>query len=195
MKAKQKSKNKKAFVKKEKKSKKGIYLMVVLVLIVAIMVLSLIVPGANNDSDGSYEYNGFQVIPQNSYWAVGLGGNYLPFEYDPRTIENFTAVDFELIDKEVYLSYDPAEGMVGAYSRVEDFLRSFGYNVIPSCLVEEDCPDIPVIDCSQDKQIIFFNEGDEVSISLKENCVSLNSAKTDSYVVANLFMYKTIGVI
>ena len=64
-----------------------------------------------------------------------------------------------------------------------------------ACSEEENCPDIPLVDCSNDFQVISFIESEDNKIYKEDNCIVLGCTSEEVSKCADTFNYVLLGVI
>ena len=147
-------------------------------VIVALMVLSVFgIIGASFFEEGTdKEYNGFRFYQVNGKWKVIVNGEGYFFNNLPTDLEDISVSgDFSQVfnGEKVYLAYTPSEllSVDGAMSIMGSHLYNNGVLIVKACLEEEDCPDIPIVNC-EDHKIVKFVKG-ESGISGEGNCITL----------------------
>lgn len=168
------------------------------IFIAVIMVLSVLgyVGGSLASNNNKIKYNDFSFVQNGNSWKLlEFDGFY--FQYLPEELENITIPpSFYITSSKVYLGFKPNDNVsVGnAMSSVSYLLYS--NNIIPqeACTIEEDCPDIPIIDC-EDNQGIIMLSGDSNTYYQDEKCLIITA--TDTQELSKLterFVYQQLGV-
>lgn len=147
--------------------------------------------GGNNHSGQSnlagsqtIDYNGHKIISESNYWRVDVANQARYFLNPPTALETFEVpanLNEVLSNSKVYLAYDPTQevDLVQIRSIAYNFFNPIGIQSFPACVKEEFCPDIPIIDCTQDHAIVFLQDNSTTSITTNNNCIefrALNSA-------------------
>ena len=137
-------------------------------------------PNANGNSASSLEYNGHTFTLENNYWVTNIAGQEKYFLSPPTALEAFSVPSNTaeiLSNNKIYLAYDPQNtvDLAALQPLAYSFFSPFGVQVFPACTEEEGCPDIPVIDCSQDHAIIFLISEEETSTTAQESCLELRA--------------------
>ncbi|MBS3123702.1 hypothetical protein J4437_03615 [Candidatus Woesearchaeota archaeon] len=136
--------------------------------------------GADNiNIEQTKEYNGFTFTNQNGYWVLKSGTQSYVFQNFPIDLEQLSLPmpisDWSTKEK-IYLAYQPQDNMsVTQESQfIGTILSNRGIIVQQACTEEQDCPDIPVINCEKNSGLIMHS-GKENLISSKQNCLVLEA--------------------
>ena len=182
--------SKKSLIKEEKK-KNTRWLPIIALGIIIIMVASslALIKGENNDS---YDFNGFSVTKTEQGWSVSKGQGSLLFLYDPRSLQNIT-INMNLgTTNKVYIV--SSENTINELVILKTYLNRLGLLANDACFNEENCPDVPIVDCNSTTPVLYFQEG-ENSISQNNNCIIFTSNQEDRLKVIDAFIYKLIGAL
>jgi len=175
---------KKGFVLKKKS---GLNLKVLVpVFIIGILVLSTIgfILGQNTEQQteitgGVVKYGGFEFYKtQNDKWVVNVGGKQYLFDYSPDELSSINVPYFVVPDR-VYLLFEPVEkdnNMEYAFTKLYSTLSNLGKRAVFACISEENCPDVPIKDCSEDfafylKKGVEEEGSVEGRVFIDQNCV------------------------
>jgi hypothetical protein len=169
----------------------------IIIILMTVSVLG-VVGGSFFSEDGNEKYNGFTFINTNNYWSLRINGEEYSFQYLPTELENLTlpaeSLDFSL--GKVYLGFKPADTINWEGSLNLLAFTLYKQNIMPqeSCLIEEGCPDIPIINCQENPGIIIVS-GDETSYTQDQKCLIMTA--TDNQELTKLterLIYKLLGV-
>lgn len=151
-------------------------------------------------SDSTIEYNGFSFTQVDGYWATDYNNQVLYFVNPPTALESFETPNnaAEIItNSKVYIGYDPNQeiDLSSLQSRAYSFFSYFNIQSYLACTHEENCPDIPIIDCSEDHAIIFLQDTETTIIKAEENCLELHALNTDTMQrQLERILYSTLGI-
>lgn len=125
------------------------------------------------------EYNGLTFTQVEGYWITNLNGEDIYFLYPPTELETIDVPNntVELLSySKIYFVYDPNQQLVlsNIYSRAYSFFSYLGIQNQLACTQEENCPDIPIIDCEEDHALIFL-EDEESFIQSNNYCLELHA--------------------
>lgn len=151
------------------------------------------------------EYNGYTFLNNGGQWAVSLGGQDFYFLYPPKAVEDLV-IPIDLTSwrnsQAIYLGYNPKENSTAAseFSYLTNVLYQLGIRSQSACTVEDDCPDIPVVDCN--KNTIVFNSpsnsngiNPETSISKDDNCLIVETTDFhELHRITERIIYELLGV-
>lgn len=165
---------------KEKKKKK----VLIPIFIIAIMVLStlgyMILQQKEVEEltgNGNYvEYNGLKLYQtQNSKWVVNVNNKNYVFDSSPDELKDVNVPIITLPEK-VYLIFDASkrdENVDYSMQKLSLTMDNLDKIIIPSCLSEKDCPDIPIKDCSSDEAFYFkiMPEGSNPRVFIDGKCI------------------------
>ena len=160
------------------KNKKFFTILVGLFLIM-LMALGAVNVGMNDD-DSTIEYNGLEFSQTNDGWRAYLDDDsaiYLVFNPEELVIEEEFSISFSTLSnsEKVYFSYDPSqESQYAMY----DLSRNFVFQkIVYSCYEDSDlCTDMPLKTCddaTNNVGVVVFKVADENSVSLEDNCLSI----------------------
>ncbi len=147
---------------------------------------------------GGVEEEGYVFIPvAGGGYAAEIGSDSLSFDHLPSEVSTISSEPLGLSPGRVYLAYDPSSMASSdyVYQRVAAYLTFTGYAVQEACTQEDGCGDVPVVACSDAKQIVAFASGSDSSISRDQSCLLLTAANGDEVSVTSLFIYKLLGVL
>ena len=123
---------------------------------------------------------------------------YQGFDYSLEEVQNIEIGDFELITNKVYLAYVPEQNNANlqrAMNKVGAVLSAQGFRVVLACTEEEDCPNIPLVDCSNEFQVVSFVESEYNKIYKEGNCIILECTSEEISKCADRFDYALLGEI
>ena len=164
----------------DKKSKKTIYFVIVIVFLMVSSVVGFVIfSGAGNDNNevnADFEYNGYGFTKLNSGWLTKINQAEVYFDYLPTEVSeiNYNKEEKLSISSKVYLAYDPAEkdsNMDFILGKVDQNLRILGYTTNLACINEQNCPDIPIVDCSNNQNVLLIKIGNTNRIYKQDGCL------------------------
>jgi len=185
-------------VKKEKgffSDKRKVGLIFVGLFLIVLMVGSMLMSSREDDGK-EYEYNGYYFIQLEGYWKMVAEDDIsLFFLNDPKSLENITVEQVNLMVDKVYLGFKPGEEGFGSQGiqRLGSILSSAVPSVLPACFAEEGCPDLPIVSCGGEDKVIWLKHGEEDKIYNQDNCVILQFKDKEMKII-DLFIYKLLGV-
>jgi hypothetical protein len=173
----------------------------VIIVLMSLSIVGFLGSGISGGATTSLnkEYNGFTFYTEGYQWRLQLGQTPYFFQNLPAKLEDINIpVNTKgwLNEPKIYLGFEPNE----TQSISEQVLRLqqvfSNNNVIPqeSCLFEEDCPDIPIIDCENNKGIII-KLGNNEGFHEQGNCLVMESSSSrDMQKLTERLIYKLLGV-
>jgi len=167
--------------------------------IVFLMVFSILgIVGSSffSEDEGKKEYNGFSFIRMGSQWLLRSDGGEYYFQYLPQELENITSPGEIDLNTKIYLGFQPKDELNTdkVINSIAYILYKKGQVIQKACTVEENCPDIPIMDC-QEKPGIVFISGEKNSYTRDEKCLIMTAV--DNQELSRLterLMYKLLGV-
>jgi hypothetical protein len=168
-----------------------------IVFLMAFSVLGAIGGSFFSKDEGRTEYNGFDFINMGGQWMLKLEDKDYYFQYLPEELENITSPDADLNVQRIYLAYSPVDtiNFDKAFNSIGYVLyHSKGTMLQKACVVEEGCPDIPIIDC-QEKEGIVIVSGEGNSYTQDKKCLIITA--TDNQELEKLterLMYSLLKV-
>ncbi len=146
------------------------------IFIISIMLLSLL-NVYQTKGDNKVEYDGHIFYNKGDYWISNINGKELSFRYNPREVEDIELVNFPINNK-IYVAYNPQEFEQESFVLQESMTLFKSTNTRPvlACYEEEDCPNIPLINCSEDSSIMFkYNEKENIYI--EDKCLVIEGSQ------------------
>ena|SRR3989344_694395 len=148
------------------------------------------------------EYNGYTFSNNGGQWVVSVGGQELYFSYPPKAVEDLV-IPLDLTSwrnsQAIYLGYNPKENNTASseMTYLAGTLSILGIRSQLACTVEDDCPDIPVVDCS--KSTIVFSSGNydnnKTVISNDNNCLMVETKDFyELHRITERIIYGLLGV-
>jgi len=170
--------------------------------IVIIMVMSVVgyvgLDSMSSESSSKITYNGFNFVNYNNQWLLRSGTKEYYFQYTPAELENITlSTTLNFNSQKIYLGFDPNETL--SFGPAFVFLRTIfsnqGIITQEACLTEQDCPDVPLLDCQNNLGIIIIS-GEINGYTEEEKCLRI--VANDYYELEKLverLAYKILGVL
>ncbi len=175
--------------------KKNKTLLILGIGIILLMIGSVLTFFTNSEDQNSLDYNGHSFFLTPTGWNTKINGQDATFEQSPKELESIPAVNFQLPQSKIYLAFNPNETTSESYEiqRLKSFLFFMGKTPVPACIQEEGCSDLPLVKCTDEKQIILLTYGTESKITQDHNCIVLTT-DVDPTRVLNRFIYKLLGI-
>ncbi|MEW5896703.1 MAG: hypothetical protein AB1668_03365 [Nanoarchaeota archaeon] len=172
--------------------------------IIIVMVLSVIgfiggsFFGNSEETSQKKEYNGFVLYENYDYWRLQIGDRQYNFKYFPTDLENITMpmdVSSLLSSDKVYLGYLPNDTLSVDGELNELAVVFYVHELIPqrACLAEEGCPDIPIINCEENKGIVLRSGA--ASLTKDGECLVMRASNSEELLKLNeRVIYSLLGV-
>ncbi|MFH1839900.1 MAG: hypothetical protein ABH849_02010 [Nanoarchaeota archaeon] len=183
-------------MKKKDNNKKKVFLGIFIVVIMVSSILGYTFK--EDEEDSGIVFNGVQFYQNQDKWVAYVGNGYFAFDYLPNEVEEIQYETFQINSNKVYLGYIPTEKNVNfdyGLSKVYSTLNSLGIKSVLACSEEENCPDIPLVDCSNEFQVVSFIESEDNKIYKEDNCIILECTSDEISKCADTFNYVLLGVI
>lgn len=181
-------------------SKKILFILVALVIILMVGSMLVMFFEKGNNQEGGTVYNNYRFFydPQKG-WMTKVNGQDVSFEFLPSELEGSAPGSFYGFNLgKTYVSFNPNEFSENSYEikRLLGFLVFTGRKALPACSSDNNCGDLPVVECSENStnNIIFLYIGNETKINQEGNCLKLESKPGDEIKVIGLFIYKLLGI-
>ncbi len=183
------------------KKKKAAAWFIVIVMVLSVFGIVGTFFSEEDSAESKVEYNGFALYNRTSVWQVQSGGKWYAFRYFPSELENQFLPD-EIAAKllsssKVYLGFIPEDKISVENELNMVGLTLYNLNIIPqkACVVEEGCPDIPLIDCGSNAGIIF-KYGEISRNVVDEQCLILEAPDAEELrKQTERLIYELLGVI
>ena len=153
---------------------------------------------ATQKDETAKQYHDVTFYQRGNQWLLQSSDQWYSFSHFPQELENISMplyLEGWLQSDKIYLGYLPNDTLI-----VESQLNLLGavllhHKVTPqkACVVEQGCPDIPIINC--DKRSIILRSGNATSASLDNNCVVMTSDTGEGLQkITERLIYKFLGV-
>ncbi len=170
--------------------------------IVLLMVFSVLgIVGSSffsDDDEGRSEYNGFSFVRAGNQWLLRSAGGEYYFQYLPQELENITSPgEITLDTPKIYMGFQPKDEI-----NADKAINSIGYvlynnyKIVPqkACIIERDCPDIPLINCREKPGIIVIS-GEKNGYTPDEKCLIMTATDNEELnKLTERLMYNLVGV-
>ena len=125
-----------------------------------------------------------------------IDNQYINFNYGPKDVESITIPFFVISGEKVYVLYNPKEKNYEEYfiQRLLGLLKYKGYNAFVACDSEEDCPDIPILNCTSNYFKFYIKEANDNKFYSEDNCFIIEVNKTEELKVLDRLSYKIFGI-
>ena len=170
--------------------------------ILLIMILSIFAVGFGGDSvseTNKLEYKGYNFVNREGIWTININSVKHNFEYSPNDVETVSSINFKNINFPVktYLIFNPDEFSENSLelARIRQFLFYKGISTSLACIKEQNCGDLPIVDCNTYENVIYFKNGETTQIYLNNKCIVLESVPGNEVKIINRFMYDLLGII
>lgn len=169
-----------------------------IVLLMVFSVLGMVGSSFFSEDEGQVEYNGFTFIAVGSQWLLRSDAGEYYFQYLPQELENITSPgEINLDISKIYMGFQPKD--IINFDKAINSIRYVLYNnqgimSQKACIIERDCPDIPIINC-REKQGIIVISGEKNSYTRDEKCLIMTAV--DNQELSKLterLVYKLVGV-
>src|SRR3989344_1453973 len=187
--------------KRENKGKKLLLpLLIGLIMILSIVGFSLTYNAGDDASSlqNSYEYNGRQYILTSDGWTTKLDAGYIAFTYGPKELESINIPAFQPSSK-TYIAYNPEEkdqNIDFIIQKLNNLLLYRNIRPVTACFKESNnCPNIPVVDCSSNDKVIAISKRDKLEVSKEENCLHIRGTTSDLNKITDKLIMLWLGLI
>lgn len=147
-----------------------------------------------DDNSGSekVEYNGYEFIGTNGFWATSIGNYQFLFRYNPTEVERIEG-ELRYINSysgvPLYIFTENDGAGVEIYRNLGNVVQRFQ----GACLEEEGCPENwPIKDCSNN--FIIIKEANESRVYQQENCAFIEGPRENLTQITDGFLFKIIGI-
>jgi hypothetical protein len=181
--------------KEEKRRKKNqVIIGAIMIFIMLGSTFAVIVDSLSNDNANNekVEYNGYEFVGQNGFWATNIGNYEFLFRYNPTQVER---IETEVVylnaysGKPLYFSSQSDAASVEIYRNLGNVVQRFQV----ACIEEEGCPeDWPIRDCSNN--FLIIREANESKIYQNENCVFIEGPRENLTQITDEFLFWITGI-
>ncbi len=178
----------------EKKKKRNQFIVgVILVFIMLFSVLGYSFQGKGGDIIKKIEYNGIELIKQDTLWTTNQRELDWAFKYNPHEVELVNSKINSLesyYGKPLYLFSEDSEANLEIYRNLNRIVQRIQF----ACLENEKCDDesLPVKTCSDN--IVIIQENNDTEIIQDGGCVFIQGNKENLTRLTDSFLFKVIGI-
>lgn len=186
--------------KKEKKRSSLPWVVFIIILMIG-STIGYVFSGLQNDNKQNSDlvYNGYTFTQTESGWTFLYNNKIIYVDYLPDEVKDIPLESFPLGNSKVYLVYKPSEkdnNIDYSLRKVYSVLRGNGFNTFLACSDEQDCPDIPIVDCENSlSPIVLFKKEDLLKTSINGKCLVLEGDAIGLSKASDRFIYSVLGVI
>jgi len=142
------------------------------------------------------EYNGYPFLEQSGQWQVKINTQNYVFQNYPLELENLSSPDIPpFSSSRVYLGFIPNDTVI-AGPQVQFLASIMSQNGIypqQACVIEQGCPDIPLVNCAN--PTIIMRSGVKNTFSTENNCTTLQAPdNVELQKMTERLIYKFLGV-
>ena len=173
--------------------------LIISLFIIGIMVFSILgfmLGRSEEPIQNTLNYNGFEFTESNEKYFLDKDGKQFYFDYFPDELQNIMVPSFTITSPKYYFIFNPSEkdiNMDYPVQKLQYSLNQFGIKSVPACDREEDCPNIPIKDCTE--YSFYFKKSDKNLISLDENCIVLEGNNQFLSQAVDSINYRLLGVL
>ena len=178
------------------KNKKQVMISLFIISIMVLSVLGFMFGGNEEPTQNALNYNGFEFVKIQDKFVLELEGKQFYFDYFPDELQNIIVPSFTITSPKYYFIFTPNEkdvNMEYSMAKLQASLNNFNVRTVLACGLEEDCPDIPIKDCTE--YAFYFQKSDANLISLDENCIVLEGDNQFLSQAVDSINYRLIGVL
>jgi hypothetical protein len=155
----------------------------------------------NKDNNSKQTYNGYKFEATSSNtWQTTFNGQTLQFYYTPKELESINVKDINLDTNKIYLAFNASDSdQVINFNR--DRIRSIlAYNNViatPACIAEDNCPDIPIVDCKGNIPVLYLKKlinSTDININKQDNCYTVEAYNDGFNKFTDRLIYKILGI-
>lgn len=175
---------------------KRFYFILIGVGIILLMIGSVLQFGNDEEvADNVVKYNDYIFNNVNNKWILNINENNIPFDFLPDDVKGLY-LDNVKFGTKVYIAVDPSDNINKYFiQRIKAILQYKGILGIESCIKEEGCSDIPLVNCSIEKDIILIKKGNTAKVYKDSNCLVLEGNNEGLIEAVDLLYYKLLGVL
>ena len=184
------------------KNRRKLSLLIVgaVVFLMIISVVSYSFTGSDNqqqNQENTIDYNGHKFTNVNGNWITSISGQQISFQNNPKELENITIqIGLYLLKEKVYIAFNPKEMDKEDYElqTLKSLVQTQRQNVQLACITEEDCGDMPIVNCNNQNSIIYLKQSTETKGYTEASCIILEAPEKEQNRIIERFYYKLIGV-
>jgi len=178
----------------EEKTKKTLTISMGLFIIFVMVFSSL---AMWQGSDNKKTYNDYTFMKSELGWKSYINGQYIEFTYGPWELENI-AIPSPIITntEKIYILYNPQENNLNelSFRKLKSVLNYLQIPSFPACTIEENCPDIPIVSCSDEKDSVYIKLANETRVYKEGNCLILEGSEESQLKEIDKLFYIKLGV-
>jgi hypothetical protein len=171
--------------------------------IVSLMVFSIFgIIGSSffSEDQSNYEeisYNDYKFIKKNAKWELNHNDQKYYFDNLPNELINYSLPEYAVNTDKIYLGYQPNDKIDPnlGIQMIGNLLFNQKILVQKACFIEEGCPNIPLIDCEEDKGIIFVSSIQE-GYTIEKKCLIIGAEDNQQLIkLTEKLAYHLLGIL
>jgi len=163
--------------------------------IIFLMVLSSLNVFETPDNTSKIKYKNYVFNKQDTRWITYINNKPFVFFYNPLDVENLTIPYYNFLQSKLYISYDPKDAANERFvlERSAFVLQNSNIRPVLACYSEKDCPDIPIINCSNDAGL-YFKYANDTKVYIEDNCLILQGTTDDQLKYLDKIFFNLLGI-
>lgn len=186
------------FKEKKEKRTKSFLIVIFIVIIMASSTIAYIYIKPSEEDKTDYRYNNYEFFKAEQGWITTIGNTQFLFDYNPGELEEISVKDLNLnIENKAYITLDMAEkdnNMDYSINKLGRTIRYAGRSVFLACINEENCPDIPLVDCDNQNKVFYLKKAEKNKVYMKDNCVVIEGDAIGISKLVDRISYSLLGV-
>ena len=170
-----------------------------IIIVMTLSVLGVVGSSFFEDTNVPFEtYNEFAFYNSSNSWTATINGKVYAFRNFPRNLEPISLpidpINWLGTDK-IYLGSKPNSefNVQQQLILLSTIFQTSGIRPQLACTEEIGCPDIPIIDCSNNG--VILRHGTETKISQENNCLILSASDNlELQKITERLIYRFLGV-
>ena len=164
------------------------------VFIIFMMVLSTLSIWKTDETTNQLKYKNHVFNKQGDQWVSYFNDKPVAFFYNPLELENLTMPSFTFFDK-TYLAYDQHDIETESFviQRAFSILQYSNIRPVLACYSEENCPDIPIINCTNDNSL-YIKYSNDTNIYIEDKCLVLEGTQDYQLKYLDKIFYNLLGI-
>lgn len=188
------------FEKQDKRNKLLMALFIIAIMILSSAAFVINYYATSNDSSNKIEYNGYKFeITANGIYQTEYQGQIIQLYNNPRDLELINIDNINLNADRIYLAYNTTQNdqsILIDLNRLKYVFAIKGIISNPSCIEDKDCPDLPIVDCKSNDNIIYFKNSyiQNYNINKQNSCNIIEADTLTMNKITDKIVLRVLGI-
>ncbi|MBU0963396.1 MAG: hypothetical protein KKD48_05830, partial [Nanoarchaeota archaeon] len=141
------------------------------------------------------KYKNYIFSKQSDQWLTIINGQQVSFSYNPLDLQNLTLPYFSFAIPKIYVAYDniDIENERFVIQRAYSMFQYLNIKPVISCYSEQECPDIPLINCLNDDSL-YLKYSNDTKVYIEDKCLVIEGNQEYQLMYLDKIFYNLLGI-